>query len=180
MSGELIVVPYDPEWPARFESIETALQRALVGVPVLAIEHVGSTSVPGLAAKPVIDIDIVVRGDTVPAAVAALEAIGYRHIGDLGVPDREAFRAPSLAPRQNIYVTVEGCLSLRNHLGVRDILRARPDLRDEYGAVKLALANQTDDIEVYLDGKTDIVLKILSELGLPPHEIRELERINRL
>ena len=112
--------------------------------------------------------------------MAALEAIGYRHIGDLGVPDREAFSAPSHAPRQNTYVTVEGCLSLRNHLGVRDVLRARPDLRGEYGAVKLALANQTDDIEVYLDGKTDVVLKILSEVGLPAHEMHELARINRL
>lgn len=180
MSGELIVVPYDPAWPTRFESIEAVLQRALVGVPVLAIEHVGSTSVTGLAAKPIIDIDIVVHRDIVPAAIAALEAIGYRHIGDLGVPDREALRAPMGAPRQNTYVTVEGCLSLRNHLGVRDVLRARPDLRDEYGAVKLALANHTDDIDVYIDGKTDVVLKILSEVGFPAHEMSELERINRL
>ena len=176
----MIVVPYDPEWPARFASIETVLKEALIDVPVLAIEHVGSTSVPGLAAKPVIDIDVVARRDTVPAAIAALEAIGYRHIGDLDVPDREAFRAPTGAPRQNTYVTVEGCLSLRNHLGVRDVLRVRPDLRDEYGAVKLALADQTDDVDVYVDGKTDLVLKILSEVGLQPHEMRELERINRL
>ena len=180
MSGELIVVPYDPAWPVRFESIEAVLQRALVGVHVLAIEHIGSTSVPCLAAKPVIDIDVVVQRDTVPAAIAALEAIGYRHLGDLGVPEREAFGAPPGAPRQNTYVTVEGCLSLRNHLGLREVLRTRPDLRDEYGAVKLALANQTDDIDVYIDGKTDVVLKILGEAGFPPHEMRELERINRL
>jgi len=147
---------------------------------VLAIEHVGSTSVPGLAAKPVIDLDIVVRADGVAGASAALECIGYTPLGEMGVPQRWAFGRPADSVAHNLYVTVDGSLSLRNHLGLRDMLRADPDLRDRYGAVKFALAEQTDDIEVYIDGKTDIVLEILARAGIDQDERDDLERINRL
>jgi GrpB-like predicted nucleotidyltransferase (UPF0157 family) len=185
MTGNLIVVPYDSEWPARFECIRTVLAAALKHVEVLAIEHVGSTSVPGLAAKPVIDIDIVVDASSVGAASTALEALGYEPLGELGVADRWAFRQPQqpasadLTVRHNLYVTVEGSLSVRNHRALRDTLRNDHDLRDRYGAVKLALADRTDDIDVYIDGKTDIVLEILRRGGITPLELEELERINR-
>jgi len=180
MTGALVVVPYDPEWPARFEAIASALRAALGDVPTLSIEHVGSTAVPGLAAKPVIDVDIVVERSQVQAASAALVAAGYTPLGDMGIVDRWAFRARSDAPRQNTYVVVDGSLCLRDHLGLRDTLRARPDLRDEYGAVKLALAARTDDIDVYIDGKTDVILKALRLAGIDDDELAELERINRL
>jgi len=180
MTGQLVVVPYDPQWPHRFEEIAASLRDALGALPVVAIEHVGSTSVPDLAAKPVIDVDVVVTRDIVRAAVAAIASAGYEPLGEMGVPDRFAFRSPVGAPRQNIYVTVVGSLALRNHLGLRDTLRACPDLRDEYGAVKLALAARTDDIDVYVDGKTDIVLRILQKVGLAQHELDELEGVNRM
>lgn len=180
MTGALVVVPYDPQWPERFEGLAGTLHDALAGVPVLSIEHVGSTSVPGLAAKPVIDIDIVVELADVGAAISALATVGYQHIGDLGVPLREAFTAPADTPRHNLYVTVVGSLSLRNHLGLRDTLRVRDDLRDEYSAVKLALAEQTDSIDVYVDGKTDVVLKILRVAGVDDEELADLESRNRL
>ena len=180
MTGSLIVVPYDPQWPEVFEALALTLAEALTSVDVLSIEHVGSTSVPGLAAKPVIDIDIVVEKDNVAAAIAALATIGYAHLGDLGVPLREAFTAPADAPRHNLYVTVAGSLSLRNHIGLRDTLRARADLRDEYGAVKLSLASNTDDIDVYVDGKTDVVMKILRAAGIDEDELAGLDSLNRL
>jgi len=180
MTGQLVVVPYDPQWPHRFEEIAASLRDALGALPVVAIEHVGSTSVPDLAAKPVIDVDVVVTRDIVRAAVAAIASAGYEPLGEMGVPDRFAFRSPVGAPRQNIYVTVVGSLALRNHLCLRDTLRACPDLRDEYGAVKLALAARTDDIDVYVDGKTDIVLRILQKVGLAQHELDELEGVNRM
>ena len=180
MTGQLVVVPYDPQWPHRFEEIAASLRDALGALPVVAIEHVGSTSVPDLAAKPVIDVDVVVTRDIVRAAVAAIASAGYEPLGEMGVPDRFAFRSPVGAPRQNIYVTVVGSLALRNHLGLRDTLRACPDLRDEYGAVKLELAARTDDIDVYVDGKTDIVLRILQKVGLAQHELDELEGVNRM
>src|SRR6185312_7885040 len=115
---------------------EYAEAMAAAGVPVIAIEHIGSTSVPGLAAKPVIDCDIVVHAAGVQDASDVLTALGFTPLGELGVPLRWAFKEPARFGQTNTYVIVAGCLSLRNHLGVRDALRADKDLRDEYGAVK--------------------------------------------
>jgi len=92
------------------------------GVPVVAIEHVGSTAVPGLAAKPVIDCDIVVAGPEVPAASAVLAGLGFTPLGELGIPLRWAFREPRRLAGTNTYVVAAGSLSLRNHLAVRDVL----------------------------------------------------------
>ena len=136
MSGAILVVDYDPQWPAVFTSIREVLAAALAEVPVVAIEHVGSTSVPGLAAKPIIDVDVVVRRQFVSRAIDALQLVGYEPLGDLGIPDRYALKAPSGAARQNVYVTVEDCLSPRNHLGLREVLRNDAALRDEYSATK--------------------------------------------
>jgi GrpB-like predicted nucleotidyltransferase (UPF0157 family) len=122
----------------------------------------------------------VVRRPQVEAASSALESVGYAPLGLMGVTDRWAFRPPDGAIRQNTYVTVEGSLSVRNHLGLREVLRRDDRLRDRYSTVKLALAQRTDDIDVYIDGKTDVVLDILREAGLTDDELTELERINRL
>jgi GrpB-like predicted nucleotidyltransferase (UPF0157 family) len=181
MTGSLVVVPYDPAWPERFEAVREQLAAALAraAVPVLSIEHVGSTSVPGLAAKPVIDIDIVVDRSRVEAASTVVESLGYGALGEMGITDRWAFRPPEGAVRQNTYVVVDGSLCVRDHRALRDTLRARPDLRDRYGAVKTAMAAVTDDLDVYVDGKTDIVLEILRVAGIAEGELAELERINR-
>jgi putative hydrolase of the HAD superfamily len=179
MSGPLVVVPYDSQWAAQFERIAIELREALGEVPPLAIEHVGSTSVPGLAAKPVIDIDIVVRAEQVGATIAALEAVGYTSLGEMGIADRHALREPG-GVRRNTYVVVAGSLALRNHLGVRDVLRTNPELRDRYGAVKTALAAATDDIDVYLDGKTDVLMQILQAAGIAADELAVIEAGNRL
>jgi GrpB-like predicted nucleotidyltransferase (UPF0157 family) len=130
------VVDYDEQWPAQYEVLRARYQAALSGLPVVSIEHVGSTSVPGLAAKPIIDIDIVVPDDAVDAAIAALASIGYEPLGEMGVPQRWACRAPPGDIRTNTYVVVDGCLSLRNHVVVRDALLADEALRDQYSAVK--------------------------------------------
>ena len=180
MSNPILVVDYDPQWPVVFEEIRAALAVALGDVPILAIEHVGSTSVPGLAAKPIIDVDVVVSREHVEAAIAALVGCGYTTLGEMGVIDRHALRAPSGAPKQNVYVTVDGCLSLRNHLGLRAILRGDAPLRDEYAAVKRQLATSTTDIDVYVDGKSAVVQRILSQAGLSASELDEIASINRL
>ena len=178
MTGALIVVDYDPEWPRTFERLVDELRPLLANVDVRSFEHVGSTSVPGLAAKPIIDLDIVVTDDQVPAAIAALEAGGYEYLGEMGVAQRHAFRRPA-PPKVNTYVVVEGSLSLRNHLALRDVLRRDDALRDRYSAVKKAVADRTDDIDVYVDGKTDVVLEILAAADFDADELAEFERINR-
>ncbi|WP_238694218.1 GrpB family protein [Nocardioides daphniae] len=173
------VVPYDRAWPARFKQVEAALQAALSAVASARIEHVGSTSVAGLVAKPVLDIDVIVAAGEIERAVAALVADGYVHRGDLGVEGREAFFAPDDEPARHVYVCRAGGLAVRNHLAVRDVLRRRADLRDEYAAVKLALADAPSmDIETYIAGKTAVLQKVLAESELTPAELRAIREVN--
>jgi GrpB-like predicted nucleotidyltransferase (UPF0157 family) len=175
------VVPYRGEWAAQFEQVARRLREALADVPSARVEHVGSTAVPGLAAKPILDIDVIVDPAATGAAVSALQAIGYRHRGDLGLAGREAFHAPDDDPRRHVYVCEAGTLNVRNHLAVRDVLRRRDDLRDAYGVVKLALAEDSGmDIGAYLAGKTDVLQRVLAESPLvSAEERREIERLNR-
>src|SRR4029450_12460929 len=91
---------------------------------------------PSLPAKPVIDCDIVVAEQDVPAACETLIELGFTPLGELGIPRRWAFKEPQRLADTNTYVVVDGCLSLRNHLAVRHILRSDPVLRAEYAAVK--------------------------------------------
>lgn len=174
------VVPYSASWPLQFEQVAIDLRQALeAAVPSASVEHVGSTSVPGLAAKPILDIDVIVNGDALQAAVAALGSAGYVHRGDLGVADREAFYAPDEWPRRHVYVCRAGTLNVRNHLAVRDVLRKRADLRDEYAAVKLGLAAEPDmDINTYIAHKSAVLQKVLTESDLTADECLRILRLN--
>jgi GrpB-like predicted nucleotidyltransferase (UPF0157 family) len=166
------VCDYDPVWPQRFEALRREYAAALesANVPVVAIEHVGSTSVPGLAAKPVIDVDVVVHGDDVGAAADVLVALGFTPRGELGIPDRWAFDEPSRLAGTNTYVVVDGSLSLRNHLAVRDTLRADPGLREEYAAVKRRVAATAPDLPAYGAGKDATIQRVLAAAGLTEAE----------
>jgi GrpB-like predicted nucleotidyltransferase (UPF0157 family) len=173
------VVDWSPVWAEQFDEVAAVLRDALVDVPSAVVEHVGSTSVPGLAAKPVLDIDVVVPAADVPAAVDALESVGYVHRGDLGVTGRAAFHAPD-GPRRNVYVCTAGTASVRNHLAVRDVLRARDDLREAYAAVKRALAaDPVMDIDTYLAGKSAVLQQVLEASGrMTPEELDAIRRLN--
>lgn len=173
------VVEHSPRWAEQFEDVAGVLRAALVDVASARVEHVGSTSVPGLAAKPVLDIDVVVDPGDEAAAVAALEAIGYEHRGDLGVEGREAFHAPG-PPRRHVYVCTACSTNLRNHLAVRDVLRRDRGLREAYAAVKLALAADPDmGTEAYLAGKTAVLQQVLEASGqLSEDELAAVRRLN--
>lgn len=181
--GNILVADHDPAWASTFEAIKADLVAALdsAGAVYLAIEHVGSTSVPGLAAKPIIDVDIIVRADGVDAATAALEAAGYLAMGTLGLDDRWAFREPDL-PLRNVYVIVDGCLALRNHLAVRDTLRSDPQLAAEYAAVKRELGRRykIGEIDAYVVGKSDILQRVLAAGGLSDEDRATIAGGNRL
>jgi GrpB-like predicted nucleotidyltransferase (UPF0157 family) len=168
----ITVVDYDAAWPRRFEELrlEYAVAMAAAGVPVRAIEHVGSTAVPGLAAKPVIDCDIVVAAEQVGAAAQVLQSLGFTALGELGIPSRWAFREPARLSGTNTYVIVEGCLALRNHLRVRDTLRADPALRGEYARVKKQVGARAANIDEYGQGKNAMVQRILEAGGLSSAE----------
>ena len=126
----------------------------------------GSTSVPGLAGKPIIDCDIVVEEPDVEAASAVLIGLGFQPLGELGIPQRWAFDEPGRLAGTNTYVIVAGSLSLRNHLAVRDVLRANHRLRDEYGEVKKRVGAEAADIYAYGAGKNAMVQRILETAGL--------------
>ena len=172
-------MPYSPDWPVLFEQVAGDLRSALATVPSATVEHVGSTSVPGLAAKPILDIDVIVASADMDEAVEALVAAGYTHRGDLGMTDREAFAAPDEEPRRNVYVCRAETLNVRNHLAVRDALRARSDLRDEYAATKLALAaDPSMDIDTYIARKSAVLQKVLAVSDLTEEERLQILRLN--
>jgi GrpB-like predicted nucleotidyltransferase (UPF0157 family) len=159
----IVIREYDPAWQKLFEVLRERLLDVLGGLAV-AVEHVGSTAVPGLAAKPVVDIDAVVpSAEDVPLAVERLERAGYRHEGDLMIPGREAFEPPVDAPWHHLYVVTAGGEELRRHLAFRDYLRAHPEESSTYAALKRECARRFGgDRRAYTDAKREFVEHILS------------------
>ena len=174
------VVDYDAEWPVRFARLRERIWPAVRDF-ALRIEHVGSTSVPGLAAKPVIDLDLVVPSrHEIPLAVARLASLGYTHQGDLGIPDREAFDTPCGEIAHHQYVCPAESLALRNHLALRDHLRASASEVAAYSALKKRLACEfPHDIARYVEGKTEFILSILAQCGFPPDSLDSIRRANQ-
>ncbi len=162
------VFPYTARWKQDFENIKQELI-AVLGDLAITIEHVGSTSVEGLAAKPIIDIDVVVANKNTRSAIQALSSIGYIHEGDLGIAGREAFRYEGKEHLQthHLYVCPEDSPELRRHLLFRDYLKEHHELAEEYGKVKTEAAKLfPDDIEGYIEYKSPIIHRIYQEIGL--------------
>jgi GrpB-like predicted nucleotidyltransferase (UPF0157 family) len=177
------VVYYDPQWPAQFALIKQELETALKDGPsYVSIEHVGSTSVPGLAAKPILDIDIIAAKNQIQPLITTLcERAGYDSKGEWGVPGRWALRKADARPVRNLYVCEEGCLALRNHLALRDCLlrSSSAELREEYARVKREVAPRAVDVDDYSRGKSEIISRILAEAGLGREEIEEIGEVNK-
>jgi GrpB-like predicted nucleotidyltransferase (UPF0157 family)/quercetin dioxygenase-like cupin family protein len=175
VTQDIVISDYDPTWPAWFDTVRRHVWPAVRDV-ALCIDHVGSTAVPGLAAKPVIDLDIVVASDhDARLAIEQLATLGYRWRGDLGVPGREAFTAidDQALPPHNLYVVVENNKAHVDHWLLRDVLRTEPEARRRYAALKKRNAQLADrDIDVYVAAKADFVADLLTraraERGLPP------------
>lgn len=163
------VVPYDPAWPQAFEAIKKEIEAAL-GDRALAIEHVGSTSVEGMWAKPCIDLDVVIpHGDDLPKVIQALASIGYRHEGDLGIHGREAFcyqNKPHLQ-KHHLYVCPKNSPELWRHLRFRDYLRQNPEAAAEYSETKrLAALHHPQDIDGYIQEKAPCIQRLYAACGL--------------
>src|ERR1043165_3962036 len=130
--NSILIAEYSADWPLNFERLKAVYLQTLAGIKA-DVQHVGSTSVPGLAAKPVIDIDIIIESkEELPDVVAGLVTLGYEHVGDLGIAEREAFKptrstAPVSEIKHNLYVCIKGSVSLQNHLVFRDYLRLNAD-----------------------------------------------------
>ena len=158
MSHEIVIVEYDPAWPAEFVRLRDRAEAAL-GDLAVAIEHVGSTAVPGLPAKDLIDLVAVVESDDdVPEAIARLEAIGYEARGNLGVEGREAFWWPEGEKRHHLYVSPMTSAELQAQVAFRDLLRTDPVVAQDYVALKRELAARFgDDRNAYTNGKTEFI-----------------------
>ncbi|MDP9373984.1 MAG: GrpB family protein [Chloroflexota bacterium] len=162
MAKAVVVVEYDPAWPRLFERLRARVTGALSGLAV-AVEHVGSTAVPGLPAKPIIDLDAIIPSAAdLPVAIERLTAIGYVHQGDLGIPGREAFAPPPDTPRHHLYVCTPDSAEYRRHVLFRDYLRAHPGEARAYGELKRAAARRFgDDRDAYTKAKDAFVAAIL-------------------
>ncbi|MFQ5551719.1 MAG: GrpB family protein [Gemmatimonadales bacterium] len=166
-SGHATVVPYDDRWAALFQEAAAELRRTL-GDRILEIEHVGGTSVPGLAAKPILDILIGVPDlQRALHLVPDLQRVRYEYRPDEEIPDRHFFRRRTADLRtHHLSLAEPTSRHYRITLVFRDALRADADLAQEYGALKLALAERFPrDREAYSKGKTDFVMRVLRSHG---------------
>ena len=165
----VIVLPYDAKWKSDFEAIKKEIEAAL-GDLMIAAEHVGSTSVEGLSAKPCIDLDVVIQDDSVfNAVVRRLAAIGYIHEGNLGIKDREAFKYTDKLHLMlhHLYVCPQDSEELRRHITFRDFLRRTPEAVRKYSLVKeKAAALFPDEIEQYIAFKAPCIEELYKECGL--------------
>lgn len=157
----IVITPYNPEWPQEFARLAAALKEAL-GVLALRIDHIGSTAVPGLAAKDLIDIQLTVRALS-PEVEGALVSLGYERRTEIRCDHRPPlangpesdwekwlFRPPAGQRPTNLHVRVEGRPNQRYPLLFRDYLRARPEAAEAYGQVKRELARlHPEDKEAY-------------------------------
>ncbi len=164
-TGSVRVVPHDARWPALYIEEVARIEPILSSHGIaLRVEHTGSTAIPGLDAKPILDILAGRRSDEERgAAIAALQAAGYQYRGEQGIPGRDFFRRGE--PRQyHLHLVLIDSAFWRDHRAFRDFLRSHPDAAARYGLVKRELAARyPHDREAYIDGKTEFVTTILAE-----------------
>ncbi|MCZ6633422.1 MAG: GrpB family protein [bacterium] len=152
-----LVQKYNPEWPRCFEEIKAFMGNEIVRA-CIRIEHVGSTSIPGMTAKPIIDIDLVIEPQDFETIKQLLAKRGYFHQGDLGIKDRDAFdldpEVKASLPSHHPYVCPKDSEELKRHLAFRDFLRHNKDYVRRLSALKWDLAEEFDnDRQAYIERK---------------------------
>ena len=169
--ARLRLVRWSPDWAHDFAA-ETQRIRAALGPLLLRVEHVGSTSVPGLLAKPVIDLALAVDGPVAAdAAVAPLERLGYRHRGPHGDDPRRRYFVLDRdgARRFQIHLWMLPARGWEEHLAFRDLLRGHPELAGAYAREKLRVADEVRwDKRAYSEAKGPFIERLLREHGIRP------------
>lgn len=168
----IVVEAYDPKWVEEFNKIKSEIL-AVIHDDIISFEHIGSTSVEGLWAKPVIDIDVVIDDNKFPIIIEKLATIGYDHRGDLGITGREAFdykdEEKSNLMNHHLYVCHKDNLELKRHLAFRDFLRKNLEYREKYSNIKIEMAKKYPyDIDNYILGKEPVVMEIYKLCGIKP------------
>ena len=164
----VVVEKWNPKWKDEFERIVDSLGEDVIYNSV-KIEHVGSTSVEGLSAKPIIDLDIVIENDKFEIIKRLLNDKGYEHEGDLGIEGREAFSYSGKEElmTHHLYVCPKDSKELFKHITFRDFLKNNSALASEYSKVKeRAAVLYPDDIDKYMEFKSEIIEKIYKKCGL--------------
>lgn len=177
---QIVVIPYSPKWPEQFQQLKDRIWPAVKDI-AKSIEHVGSTSVEGLSAKPIIDLDIVVENEVnLKKVISAVEDLGYVHRGDLGIKGREAFKSIDSTISHHLYACIEENTALQNHLILRDHLRTSEKDRKLYSELKMKLAqSHSQNIDAYIEGKTNFILAILRNYGVANEHLSSIEVQNK-
>ncbi|MCU0607097.1 MAG: GrpB family protein [Candidatus Edwardsbacteria bacterium] len=165
----IVIVPHDPFWSMRYDR-EKILIIGAIGEHVARIEHIGSTAVPGLGAKPIIDITAILHAwNGLETCIAALGRIGYEHRGEAGIPGRQFFRKfdPDTGRRTcHLHLVAEGNPFFIEHVLFRDYLRAHPAVADAYYSLKQTLAERYgDDRDSYTSAKAPFISAVLENAG---------------
>ena len=174
------IVEYDEQWPEIFISLKQALE-ATLGDLMIGIEHVGSTSIKGLGAKAILDIDVIIEDYSyLPAVIEGLSRLGYFHQENWSFEGREAFgRNDMTVPwegrrinwmEHHLYVCHKDSEELARHRAFRNYLRNNPKVVAEYEQLKKGLSQTVEDRASYTLGKTDFINKILEKINNPPNE----------
>ena len=162
-----LVTAYNHEWQTWFEMFRSRFAEALQDVDH-TIEHVGSTSILGMVAKPIIDIDIVIQPGDFPIVKPRLESLGYEHEGDHGLAGRESFGLKDLEeskryPVHHTYVCEKGNIHLVRHLAFREFMRQHPEWVETLSALKLSFCEKhNNNRRAYMDGKEAMYEEIMA------------------
>lgn len=165
MKRKVEVVPYDPMWPANFKG-ESKLLRAVLGRNCVAIYHIGSTAVPGMMAKPVIDILVAVKElKQVDACKDKMAELGYEALGENGISGRRFFRKGGVQPTHHVHIYENtNQAEIQRHLAVVEYLASHEKRREEYSELKSYLAAAyPEDIDGYMEGKAYFVSQLERE-----------------
>ena len=159
MTRKVEVVPYHPDWPKKFTAEANQL-KAVFASELLSIHHFGSTSIPGISAKPIIDILLIVRNiEAVDALAPRLNALGYHGVGEYGIPGRRFFyKGTNEIRSHHLHVYESGNPHILRHLVFRDYMRCHPISARDYARLKEELAGEyPEDIDRYIAGKNAFV-----------------------
>jgi len=170
ITRNIVVVPYDETWSVEFEKIKNEILPFIKDI-ILAIEHVGSTSVKGLYAKPIIDINIVIERNMLPAIIQRLAQLGYTYEGNLGIEDREVFKYTDKIHlmKHHLYVCPKDSEELKRQIVFRDYLRLHPEDCEKYSNIKIEMAKKfPHDIDNYIKGKEPVIMEIYKKCGVKP------------
>ncbi|WP_347049139.1 GrpB family protein [Flavobacterium olei] len=185
---KIVVEPYSPQWGIAFEQLSEVYQEQLCGL-LSGIEHIGSTSVWGLASKPVLDIDLIIDdASALPSITEKLEKLGYTGKGIVEIPERYVFTADSpfipftdpskMWMKHNLYVCIKGSTALKNHISFRNYLRNNTEAAARYANLKYQLAASSESIGQYVSDKTEFISGALRQCGLSESELGEIRKVN--